>query len=684
MTAALYAFAAMLAASLATRTWLHDRDHPARRVFMALGWTLAIAWLSFALSMLPGLAPLRLLYIASGPLAPALGLWCVDLLLGGGESGRWTARLPWLAGALGVGMAVAHAMLPASHPAAGLPEVIAGLTAWAMMALGLIRLRQARAVARLEAERRRLAWLSWSAGATMVFLVAETAVRTLFPVGPDDQMAFFDRGLLLQGALPPLSAMSGALTVYVLQHYLEARRLVALQEILARLAVTGVSALILLIAHTLTLRFVELARFPLHSSYLLFLATGLFLSVWATAHRPLHRLINRLFLGPSQDLADAAEVLLMELPGMTTPAAVAAAVADRLHAAGRFRALSVYLFDPALDAYRREAGRGLAERAPLEAVAAVPLVPALAGVAGPLSLADADAAVAEALDGMAADLVWPLMAGDAVAGWISALDAEWSDGLAEGERAEMDTLVRAASKVLSNLARFRKMEEDHRLAAMGTMSAGLAHEIRNPLAGLKGAAQVLQGEALPAEAQEMLGVIVDEVGRLDRVVTRFLDLARPIALQRRPVALDAVVRHALAVVRAGGLPDGVRLEEALAPDLPAVSLDSERIVQVLLNLLRNATQAVAGGGTVIVRTRRRTDPAGRAEVELAVLDDGPGLSPEAARHLFTPFHTTRADGTGLGLAISLRLVQAHGGALEVHSQPDAGTTVTIRLPLPPT
>jgi nitrogen-specific signal transduction histidine kinase len=680
MTAALYAFAAMLAASLATRTWLHDRDHPARRVFMALGWTLAVAWLSFALSMLPGLAPLRLLYVATGPLAPALGLWCVDLLLG--ASGRWPARLPWAAGALGLGMAVAQAALPINHPAAGLPEVIAGLAAWAMMALGLVRLRQARAVARLEAERRRLAWLSWSAGATMVFLVAETAVRTLFPVGPDDQMAFFDRGLLLQGALPPLSAMSGALTVYVLQHYLEARRLVALQEILARLAVTGVSALILLIAHTLTLRFVELARFPLHSSYLLFLATGLFLSVWATAHRPLHRLINRLFLGPSQDLADAAEVLLMELPGMTTPAAVAAAVADRLHAAGRFRALSVYLFDPALDAYRREAGRGLFERAPLEAVAAVPLVPAL--TAGPLSLADAaDGSVAEALDAMAADLVWPLAAGDAVAGWICAQDAEWSDGLAEGERAEMATLVQAASKVLANLARFRKMEEDHRLAAMGTMSAGLAHEIRNPLAGLKGAAQVLQGEALPAGTQEMLGVIVDEVGRLDRVVTRFLDLARPIALQRRPVALDAVVRHALTLVRAGGVPDGVRLEEALDPTLPPVSLDSERMVQVLLNLVRNATQAVAGGGTVIVRTRRRTDPAGRAEVELAVLDDGPGLSPEAARHLFTPFHTTRSDGTGLGLAISLRLVQAHGGALDVHSQPDAGTTVTIRLPLPP-
>jgi signal transduction histidine kinase len=216
------------------------------------------------------------------------------------------------------------------------------------------------------------------------------------------------------------------------------------------------------------------------------------------------------------------------------------------------------------------------------------------------------------------------------------------------------------------------------------MAAGLAHEIRNPLAGVKGAAQYLESEELEAEAKEMLQVIVDEVDRLDIVVSQFLDYARPFELTLRPDHVNAIVAHAVALVRAQGLPAGVEVDEDLAGDLPRVPIDAARLSQVVLNLVRNALQAMPNGGRLSVRTRLKPGRGTLPAIEIAVQDSGEGIAPDDLDNVFIPFFTTKYEGTGLGLPLCQRIVEAHGGELEVSSKTGVGSTFFVRLHVPPT
>ncbi len=182
-------------------------------------------------------------------------------------------------------------------------------------------------------------------------------------------------------------------------------------------------------------------------------------------------------------------------------------------------------------------------------------------------------------------------------------------------------------------------------------------------------------------------MVLDEVDRLDIVVSGFLDYARPFELQAAPTDINATVSHVLSLVRAEGLPQGVSLDEDLAGDLPELTVDDPKLVQVFLNLVQNAVQAVEAGGRVRVRTRptRLQRPAqGQGDaLAIEVRDDGPGISREALDKLFIPFYTTKQGGTGLGLAICDRIVKAHGGELDVRTAPNKGSTFTVRLPVTP-
>jgi signal transduction histidine kinase len=232
---------------------------------------------------------------------------------------------------------------------------------------------------------------------------------------------------------------------------------------------------------------------------------------------------------------------------------------------------------------------------------------------------------------------------------------------------------------IENSRMYLRMKERDRLVAMGEMAAGLAHEIRNPLAGLKGAAQYLQTEDVSEDGREMLQVIVDEANRLDVVVSQFLDYARPFELRAHLEPPNVVVAHTLSLLRAQKLPGNITLVEDLGGDLPPVSIDSARLTQVLLNLLQNAVQAMPAGGTLTVGTRQRPGRTGQPILEVAVTDTGPGIADPGK--LFVPFYTTKPGGTGLGLAISRRIVDAHGGELVVESALGVGTTFSVRLPL---
>ncbi len=220
-----------------------------------------------------------------------------------------------------------------------------------------------------------------------------------------------------------------------------------------------------------------------------------------------------------------------------------------------------------------------------------------------------------------------------------------------------------------------EMLRQARMAAVGRLSAGLAHEIRNPLASIKGAAEILSDDAAPGDPKaRLLKILKVEALRLNDVLTRFLEFARP--ADRHPRRFDAAAEAREVVELLRHRNDATRWT---GPDAgaPACHLtgDREQIRQLLLNLALNAGEAAGDGGAVAVDVRNRG-----GAVELVVEDDGPGFSPESLQNLGTPFFTTKDHGTGLGLAIGLRIVEDHGGSLRAEPREPRGARVTVTLP----
>jgi two-component system sensor histidine kinase HydH len=285
------------------------------------------------------------------------------------------------------------------------------------------------------------------------------------------------------------------------------------------------------------------------------------------------------------------------------------------------------------------------------------------------------------MDTMHTDLVLPFRTANRILGWLNLRDEDWSDGYSAEELHRFRNLAELVSVVVSNIREFKAQEEKQRLAALGAMAAGLAHEIRNPLAGLKGAAQFLQEEPNISGDSEMLQVIINEVNRLDLVVGEFLDYARPLELNLVPEDINTVVAHVTRLIKAQGLNSSIELKEVLDTDIPHFSLDSARLSQVLLNLFQNAVQSMPEGGTLTLKTRMRTNRLGQRQVEVSVQDTGIGIKQEDQKKLFLPFFTTKQNGTGLGLAICQRIVRAHGGELDMRSVDGKGSTFLVRVPM---
>jgi two-component system nitrogen regulation sensor histidine kinase GlnL len=220
------------------------------------------------------------------------------------------------------------------------------------------------------------------------------------------------------------------------------------------------------------------------------------------------------------------------------------------------------------------------------------------------------------------------------------------------------------------------------------LAAGLAHEIKNPLAGLQGSAELLAREA-DGVAREYAQVIAREAKRVDGLVRELLDLAKPAALQTIPVNIHSVMGDVRILAR--GLPgaDRITFVEHYDPSLPDVLGDPEKLTQVVLNVVRNAIDAVATvqRPEVIFETGvaslRLRSPSGRTRplARVAILDNGVGISDAMLARLFTPFATSKSHGTGLGLAVSRRIVEAHGGRIEVRNRPAGGVEVSLFLPL---
>ena len=291
--------------------------------------------------------------------------------------------------------------------------------------------------------------------------------------------------------------------------------------------------------------------------------------------------------------------------------------------------------------------------------------------------------VRSAMEQMKAGITVPLMGNDRVLGFLNLWDERVPEAFASDEIALMLELADHFATVVENSKLYEKMRERDRLAALGEMAAGLAHEIRNPLGAIKGAAQCLDPKTVPPEEREFIEVIVEEVNRLNGVVTAFLDYSRPLKQHFGPTDVNEVVTRTVRLIQ-NDVPGNISMKFELAEGLAKVDADAEQLKQVLINLVQNAIQAIGSTrGDIVVRTQkpeRFGDFRAPDAVEIQVGDTGPGIPADQQLNIFVPFFTTKEKGTGLGLAICQRIVKNHGGNIAVQSKVGDGTSFSIRLP----
>ncbi len=234
------------------------------------------------------------------------------------------------------------------------------------------------------------------------------------------------------------------------------------------------------------------------------------------------------------------------------------------------------------------------------------------------------------------------------------------------------------------------VSQQEQLASFGRIAAGIAHEVKNPLGGIRGAAELLGSWSNDDRSSRASELIVREVDRITNLVEELMVFARGDELELAPTNLHQVLDRVIELARMDPLSQGVSIERIYDPSIPDIEADADRLSQVFLNLVRNALQAVPGtAARVEVETRvsldhRLTSPDRRSipTVEIKISDNGRGIAPAHLERLATPFFTTREKGTGLGLAVSRHWVTRHNGTLQIQSVEGEGTTVRVHLPLP--
>lgn len=245
---------------------------------------------------------------------------------------------------------------------------------------------------------------------------------------------------------------------------------------------------------------------------------------------------------------------------------------------------------------------------------------------------------------------------------------------------------------LRDMTSIRELEaavrQADRLSTLGTLAAGLAHEVKNPLGGIKGAAQLLERELDPdSDLLEYPRVMIREAERIDKIIRQLLELASPKGPRYTPVNLHMVLGDIILLQREAAGSREVSIVTGFDPSIPPIMADEAQLTQVFLNLIRNALEAMTEGGRLTVTSRVLSEyQLGRDEgrnrmVAVEVADTGPGITLENLPKVGTPFFSTKEGGTGLGLAICQKIVAEHRGMLKIDSQPGQGTRISVLLPL---
>ena len=224
----------------------------------------------------------------------------------------------------------------------------------------------------------------------------------------------------------------------------------------------------------------------------------------------------------------------------------------------------------------------------------------------------------------------------------------------------------------------RKIERSRRLASVGSLAAGVAHEIRNPLSSIKGFATYFR-ERYRDNPEDVANanIMIHEVERLNRVIGQLLEFSRPLDLVKARTAVDAMVTRSLKLIEARAAEQRVRVDVSVSEEIPNILVDADKIHQVLLNLFINALESMQKGGVLSVEAARIV--GGR--LEILITDTGVGIEKEKLVHIFDPYYTTKSSGTGLGLAIVHKIVEAHDGSIRIDSVVDRGTSVRVVLPI---
>ncbi len=275
-----------------------------------------------------------------------------------------------------------------------------------------------------------------------------------------------------------------------------------------------------------------------------------------------------------------------------------------------------------------------------------------------------------------AELVLPIRTESRVLGFWTLANTNPRNAFSSSEVKFLQDVSNHLAISIENSKTFENIRARDRLVNLGEMAAGLAHEIRNPLAIIRGAIAVMEDpDTAPADMQRM---IVEEIQRLDRVVGTFLDYANPDARAEPVNDLESIIRATVTDTMRALNPAAIKIEFEIAGPVPAVRANADQLERVIANLVQNAIQALGDEGTIRISIQSFSDPP---SVEITVQDDGPGMDEPTLEKAFIPFFTTKERGTGLGLALCEKLVRAQGGTIELRCRPGEGTAVSIRLAL---
>ena len=536
------------------------------------------------------------------------------------------------------------------------------------------------------------------------FLVGVGALATTFTLA--DFLAF------LGVYLPPIGAVLAVVFIFVLAESLARPRLADLYELVGRLLVSTTLAFSL--AGIFYGFMTYLGRWG--TMYLNAVLAGIVILVlFEPLETEIEKRIHQFFFRERYDLETSVTELRRRLAHALELEEVLSTVLQGLERSRRITSCAVYIRDAEGSGFDLAGSVGAKAPTHLEALA---LRPVLDRLKTSVSLEE----VARERDGFAAKRTMPretlapmltaastlgelkgsvLLAirgdNDELVGLVCVADDRVRDAFTPEEVVLLETVATQIGVAIANSRVYSRMKERDRLAALGSMAAGLAHEVKNPLGAIKGAAQLLEeleGSNTDASSREFIGIILEETNRLNRVVGSFLDYARPRVGTPVDLDINAAVRRSVQILQSQ-YGDGVEIDLELSEGIPPAKIDAEQFRQVLINLIQNAVQAMNGRGKVTINTlfrkssrvswsqkavSERTPRDGDEVIEVSVRDTGPGISQKVMKTLFIPFVTTKEQGTGLGLAISQSIVQSAGGSIEVQSQPGTGTRFTIVLP----